>query len=374
MTSNMYEEFDGIEGKRWNPVGGPCPHRDGCKDEEIYCYMKSIFKQELRRKQENRHCTHRYTGEPRLFEEELGRNPGTREGCNVFVCNCTDLFAEKIPFSFISTVLEHCNKYPQNTYLIQSKNPGRFIEHLDLMPPKTILATTIESDYTALKVGCQKAPNPMVRAVAMKRLRRTGTEHRLMVTIEPFFSANIAHFLRVLWGIRPDILYVGANTDPETIGSTPEPSMEEAEWLVHTVKRFPGVDIRLKRNLARITGKEKLVELKQAVEACRGRSAYPPTFVVHQKQDRFDVNIGRPGKWGNPFAIKDGYTREESIALHWGYILKQPDLLRSIRELRGKTLGCWCKPKACHGDTLAQLASLPDDTLEEMIEHAEAND
>lgn len=29
--------------------------------------------------------------------------------------------------------------------------------------------------------------------------------------------------------------------------------------------------------------------------------------VVHCKRDKFDVYIGRPGKWGNPFTIgKDG--------------------------------------------------------------------
>lgn len=25
-------------------------------------------------------------------------------------------------------------------------------------------------------------------------------------------------------------------------------------------------------------------------------------------------------------------------------------------ELRGKVLGCWCAPKMCHGDVLAELA------------------
>ena len=27
-----------------------------------------------------------------------------------------------------------------------------------------------------------------------------------------------------------------------------------------------------------------------------------------------------------------------------------------LRDLRGKTLACWCKPSACHGDVLAELA------------------
>ena len=28
-----------------------------------------------------------------------------------------------------------------------------------------------------------------------------------------------------------------------------------------------------------------------------------------------------------------------------------------IHELKGKVLGCWCAPQACHGDTLAELAN-----------------
>jgi hypothetical protein len=39
------------------------------------------------------------------------------------------------------------------------------------------------------------------------------------------------------------------------------------------------------------------------------------------------------------------------------YIKNKPELLKLIPvELKGKTLGCWCKPEACHGDILAELA------------------
>ena len=39
------------------------------------------------------------------------------------------------------------------------------------------------------------------------------------------------------------------------------------------------------------------------------------------------------------------------------YVLNKPELLRQIPlELKGKTLGCWCKPLACHGDVLAEIA------------------
>ncbi len=36
--------------------------------------------------------------------------------------------------------------------------------------------------------------------------------------------------------------------------------------------------------------------------------------------------------------------------------MHKPELLESLHELKGKTLCCFCKPKACHGDVLAELA------------------
>jgi hypothetical protein len=33
-----------------------------------------------------------------------------------------------------------------------------------------------------------------------------------------------------------------------------------------------------------------------------------------------------------------------------------PDLLAQIPNLKGKRLGCWCKPEDCHGDLLAAWA------------------
>jgi hypothetical protein len=80
------------------------------------------------------------------------------------------------------------------------------------------------------------------------------------------------------------------------------------------------------------------------------------TKVVHCKHDTFDVYIGRPSIWGNPFKIgKDG-DRAEVIAKYRAYIQNRPELLAQVRQLKGKVLGCWCKPLPCHGDVLAELA------------------
>ena len=77
--------------------------------------------------------------------------------------------------------------------------------------------------------------------------------------------------------------------------------------------------------------------------------------VVHCKKEKYDIYIGRPSKWGNPFVIgKDG-TREEVCQKYEEYIRKTPHLMDSLHELIGKTLGCWCSPKLCHGDILIKL-------------------
>lgn len=79
------------------------------------------------------------------------------------------------------------------------------------------------------------------------------------------------------------------------------------------------------------------------------------TTVVHLRLPH-DIYIGRPSKWGNPFVIGRDGTREKVIQRYEAWLLAQPHLLASLTELKDKTLGCWCSPKACHGDVLAKLA------------------
>lgn len=81
-----------------------------------------------------------------------------------------------------------------------------------------------------------------------------------------------------------------------------------------------------------------------------------PTRVVHVRREPFDVYIGRPSKWGNPFVVgKDG-TRAEVIEKYRTWLMRNQLLMSSLQELRGKVLGCWCKPLLCHGDILVELA------------------
>lgn len=96
----------------------------------------------------------------------------------------------------------------------------------------------------------------------------------------------------------------------------------------------------------------------------------------------YDVYIGRgcdprthqlpPFDWGNDWTHKEGTAAKfkvssvhEAVSKFWEHCLRDEALILKIRrELKGKTLGCWCNsPKAkikvrlpCHGDVLAQIA------------------
>jgi hypothetical protein len=79
--------------------------------------------------------------------------------------------------------------------------------------------------------------------------------------------------------------------------------------------------------------------------------------VVHCKHEPFDVYIGRPSKWGNPFKVgAGGFTRDAASRMYEDYVTGRPELMAALPELRGKVLGCYCAPKPCHGDVLVRLA------------------
>lgn len=83
--------------------------------------------------------------------------------------------------------------------------------------------------------------------------------------------------------------------------------------------------------------------------------------VVNVKTEEPDVYIGRPSRWGNPFPMKHESERADVIERYrrWLHeqILAGRITLDELRALDGKTLGCYCAPKACHGDVLARAVA-----------------
>jgi hypothetical protein len=80
-------------------------------------------------------------------------------------------------------------------------------------------------------------------------------------------------------------------------------------------------------------------------------------LVVNCRKEAFDVYVGRPSKWGNPFIIGKHGDRKTVIRLYREFLFNNTQLMAEVHELHGKRLGCFCSPKSCHADVLAELAN-----------------
>ncbi|HBU8664184.1 TPA: DUF4326 domain-containing protein [Klebsiella oxytoca] len=91
------------------------------------------------------------------------------------------------------------------------------------------------------------------------------------------------------------------------------------------------------------------------------------TFVANKDRgEHFDTYCGRGTLWGNPYAIgvdgdRDEVIRKFKYDFDRDYLKGGNDFKEKLKKLRGHTLGCHCKPYACHGDVLAQYLNELDD-------------
>ena len=82
------------------------------------------------------------------------------------------------------------------------------------------------------------------------------------------------------------------------------------------------------------------------------------TRVVNKYKESYEVYIGRGSIFGNPYAIgKDGSREEviEKYRLWFKEQLKDLKFYVAVQKLKGKRLGCFCKPAACHGDVIVDF-------------------
>lgn len=89
--------------------------------------------------------------------------------------------------------------------------------------------------------------------------------------------------------------------------------------------------------------------------------------VVNLRKEKYTHYIGRGSVFGNPFKITTVVSREKSIELYERYLRKSiakvekgdifteklPQMIYALPE--NAILGCYCKPKACHGDVIIKI-------------------
>jgi hypothetical protein len=141
----------------------------------------------------------------------------------------------------IRKVLAHCRRYPKNTYLFHTKNPARYTEYLDAMPPKRILGVTAETNRPTPTIS--RAPSPLDRLEAFGRL--PGPK---LITIEPIMDFDIAPFGAALLAATPDLVIVGADSKGTTLI---EPSRRKILALLALLRKA-GIRVDRKANLARL--------------------------------------------------------------------------------------------------------------------------
>lgn len=86
--------------------------------------------------------------------------------------------------------------------------------------------------------------------------------------------------------------------------------------------------------------------------------------VVHVRKHPYTLYIGRKfaefpaSDWQNPFHRLSRFN-----SIHDFEVYARRELWHRLHELDNQTLGCWCKPKACHGDVLKRLRQEQLDAL-----------
>jgi hypothetical protein len=127
---------------------------------------------------------------------------------------------------------------------------------------------------------------------------------------------------------------------------------------------------RTRSNKEETTFVLNIIQSREEVKELQSQGRY-----VYCGRNKGKVSNEGTGFWGNPFPEKL-FGLKECIKLHkeWLHngeeantklaeagsselIGKGPERLKRVSELKGKALGCYCKPKACHCDYLAELAN-----------------
>lgn len=219
---NMY----GFVTHTYNTIKGKCPH--GC----TYCSIKTRADQ-LKQIQK----------EVRLDRSEFKTDLG--EGNFIFVGSSCDMWAEGIPEDWITKTLGYLAIYDKNKYLLQTKNPQRFLDLSDyLISDDYIYCTTIETNRSYTAMGL--APDTAVRAMAMKRLNTLG--FKTMVTVEPIFDFDLAMLQLYIEACRPIWVNIGADSKGHNL---PEPSKEKVLMLIDALTESR-IKIINKDNLKRL--------------------------------------------------------------------------------------------------------------------------
>ena len=146
-------------------------------------------------------------------------------------------------------------------------------------------------------------------------------------------------------------------------------SVESAEYR-DLVSKLLGREVRFDNLPERETKVSKDIPKTECIAVAELRKIYGKEIDL-EKWMEMEKNLytGRKGrifinkeifhylgsKWANPYKVPE-YKLEDSLRLYEEYVRSRPDLIESLKELEGKTLGCFCKQtEPCHAKVLVKL-------------------
>ncbi|BES82573.1 DUF5131 family protein [Pyrodictium abyssi] len=221
MNTEKGRKMFTIVSETWNPVTG-CDHN--C----IYCWARQLALTKLRRAPR-----YREGFRPRLNPEEFRKR---FKGGVVFVSDMGDLWGEWVPDDWIRRVLNHIKRFPNTWFLFLTKNPQRYHDFLDEIPPNAILGATIETNRDSYfqeghKPRMSSAPLPSRRYRAMKELDWPLK----FISIEPILDFDLDVFTRWIEEINPFMVYIGYDNYSHRL---PEPPLAKTRELIKRLEDF----------------------------------------------------------------------------------------------------------------------------------------
>ena len=215
-TGNMYSFIT----HTWNTIKGECPH--GCS----YCYMKRWGKQ------------------PPLHFDEKELKTDLGKGNFIFVGSSCDMFAENIPFDYVHKTLEHCKKYTENEYLLQTKNTDKLAMFVQMLNEYFSLCTTLETNRIYKEI-MNNSPSIIDRVLSFARI----PAERKYITVEPIMDFDLPEFIEMIQHCKPVQVSIGADSSHKR-NKLPEPPKEKILALIEELEKFTSVV--QKKNLRRL--------------------------------------------------------------------------------------------------------------------------
>ncbi len=154
----------------------------------------------------------------------------------------------------IRLIISYCAQWSDRTFLLQSKNPARFIEaggagQKFYFPDNVILGCTLETNYSLIPSASaqgeyilystiSKAPQPICRAEAMVEIH----DNRKIITIEPLLNFEPENLKNMIKAIAPMAVYIGYDSGGHKL---PEPPMQKTLDLIKQLRDL-GINVREK--------------------------------------------------------------------------------------------------------------------------------